>query len=757
MPHALDVWLPLPVPAFRYLAPHGEVPGEAGVRVVVPWQGGVRIGLVAEVVEVGVAAALELREAVACLDQAPWLLPSARRMIAGQAARSAAPVGLALATMVPVGLDDPLDHEVRRLDGVEADAFAEHAEALAASSWRDATAFPADLVATWREHGLLQERVRVRPRRHRMLQATRPADAGLDGQPRAAQRRALAWLEEHGPSPSGAELARAADVPVSAVRALVAKAYAAYDELEVPPPGPPWALSEVRNGQEPGEPALAESRRALVHGGRADLRRAALLAEVRSVVQARHQALVVVPETAAIDALAAALARLVPTLTLRAEHSPEQRAALWREVASGTPLALVGTYPVLSAPLPRLAQVHVWDAASPSYKLASGTRSVARRDAEVLAEAASAQIAWYDPLATTELRALRPERVLTWPYPSPRLVTSDLRQSATWPLGPDLIRVLGQVAERQRQALVVVPRRGFAAGLACRACGSPVMCPHCDLPLRWHASRERLRCHQCGHARPAPGGCAHCGERELAPLPGAGTEWVAREVERVVGGLPVWQVDADHRPDLRDFMAGASGVVVGTSAVLRMAPPPVLSLLAFTLADALFGHEDFRAEELALRTLLQAAELGGERRPLLLVQTFRPEHPIYQALQAPDVAAAVAACGAEVSARRARFGYPPSSRWARVQYSHRDRARAHASAKTAAATLRTAGVADEALLGPVATGVARVRDRYTVHLFLRAADDERLASWLQRLDRRPGDGVQVRVDVDPYDVDVLLE
>ncbi len=757
MPRALDVWLPLPVPAFRFLAPHGDVPREEGVRVVVPWQGGVRIGVVAEVVEIGVAAALELREAVACLDEAAWLLAPARRMIAAQAARTAAPVGLALGTMVPVGLDDPIEHEVRRLDGVEPNAFGEHARALASASWVDARAFPADLVATWREHGLLLERVRVRPRRQRMLRAARPADAGLDGQPRAAQRRALAWLEEHGPSPSGAEVARAADVPVSAVRALVTKAYAAYDEVEVAPPPPPWAMSDVPDGHASVEPALAESRRALVHAGRADLRLGALLAEVRSVVQARHQALVVVPETATIEALAAALATLVPTVTLRAEHTPEQRASLWREVARGTPLALVGTYPVLSAPMPRLAQVHVWDAASPSYKLVSGTRSVARRDAEVLAEAAQAQIAWYDPLATTELRALDPERVLSWPYPSPRLVTSDLRQSTTWPLGPELIRVLRQVAERQRQALVVVPRRGFAAGLACRACGAPVMCPHCDLPLRWHASRERLRCHQCGHARPAPGGCAHCGERDLAPLPGAGTEWVAREVERVLGGMPVWQVDADHRPDLGDFMAGESGVVVGTSTVLRMAPPPVLSLLAFTLGDALFGHEDFRAEELALRTLLQAAELGGARRPLLLVQTFRPEHPIYLALQATDVAAAVAACGAEASARRARFGYPPSSRWARVQFSHRDRARAHAAAQVAAATLRTAGVADEALLGPVATGVARVRERYMVHLFLRAGDDDRLVAWLQHVDRRPGDGVQVRVDVDPYDVDVMLE
>ena len=754
---ALDVWLPLPVPAFRFLAPHGQAAQSAGVRVVVPWQGGVRIGVVADVVEVGVAAALELREAVACLDETPWLLAPARRMLAAQAARTATPVGLALGTMVPVGLDVALEHELRRLPAVDAEAFGAAGEVLASGAWVAAEGFDNELLSTWREHGLVEERVRPRPRTERLLCSLRPADAELDGRARAAQRTALAWLEEHGPSASAAELARAADVPPSAARALVTKGYAAYAEVEVPAPGPPWVVADLSAPAERVPLVEGAAGRTLLHGGRRGQRLGALVAEVGTDVQARQQALVLVPEVSAVAEVAGALAATVPTLALRADHPPELRAAVWHEAARGTPLALVGTYPSLTAALPRLAHVHVWDAASPSYKLLSGTRSMACRDAEVLAEAARARLSWYDVLATAELRARRPERVAALEYPPPRLVTSDLRASSTWPLGSDLIRVLRQVAERGRQAVVVVPRRGYAAGLACRRCGTPVMCPHCDLPLRWHARRERLRCHQCGHARPAPAACAHCGGNALEPLPGAGTEWVAREVERVVGQALVWQVDADHRPDLTPLLAGESGVVVGTTSVLRLPALPVLSLVAFTLGDALYGHEDFRAEEQALRTLLQAAELAGERRPLLLVQTFTPEHPVWATLRSDDVGAAVAAFEETTSARRARFGYPPAAQWVRVQFSHRDRNRAHAAAGAAAATLRTAGVPSASMLGPVATGVARVRDRYAVHLFVRAADEIDLSGWIQHLDRRPGDGVQVRIDVDPYDVGIWLE
>jgi len=757
VPRALDVWLPLPVPAFRFLAPHGHDAPQRGARVVVPWQGGVRIGIIADVTDVGVAAALELREAVAILDHHPWLLAPALRMLAAQATRTATPVGLALVSGLGVGLEAELEHEVALHAGVEREALGPAGAELQAERWIDAQSLASDALTTWREHGLVRERVRVRPETERVLAAVRAADHDLSSRARANWRAALEWLERYGPVASAAELARAADVPVGAARALVSHGYAAYVERERPLPAAPWVVPTSVRVTSSAAGTHSEARTALVHGGWRSDRLEHLTREVVEVVRARHQALVLVPEASAIDSVARHLAAEVATLALRADQAAAQRTAIWHEVAAGTPLVLVGTYPVLTAPLVRLAQVHVWDAGSTSYKQVAGTRSVARRDAQVLAESARAQRFEYDAVATAELRAARPEHTVALQRPPLRFATSDLRLSTTWPLGPDLIRVLRQVAERQRQAVVFVPRRGFAAGLACRSCGAPVMCPHCDLPLRWHAQRERLRCHQCGHQRSAPAGCAECGEPHLAPLPGAGTEWVAREVGRIVAPLPVWVVDADHRSDLTPLYEGAAGVVVATSAALRLEPPPVLSLIAFTLGDALYGHEDFRAEEQALRSLLQAAELGAERRPLLLVQTFQSDHPLWRVLASDDLGRSLSDHVDAIAQRRARFGYPPASQWARVQVSHRDRGRAQAAAAAAAATLRTAGVPDEALLGPVAASVARVRDRYVVHLFVRASDDVTLAGWLERIDRRPGDGVQVRIDVDPYDVHVHLE
>ena len=75
VPSAWRVLLPLPLPPFTFLPPHAlrasaaEV--QVGVRVVVPWQSGVRIGILVGFEPLRGGAGLELREAIGVLDIEP--------------------------------------------------------------------------------------------------------------------------------------------------------------------------------------------------------------------------------------------------------------------------------------------------------------------------------------------------------------------------------------------------------------------------------------------------------------------------------------------------------------------------------------------------------------------------------------------------------------------------------------------------------------------------------------------------------------
>jgi primosomal protein N' (replication factor Y) len=497
----------------------------------------------------------------------------------------------------------------------------------------------------------------------------------------------------------------------------------------------------------------------LVTGGAARDRFAAARASAAATVAAGGQVLWLVPEQAVAEAVAAALAEGVPTLRWPSDGDEALRGALADEVARGTPVVVVGTYPALALPFAGLGDLIVWDGASASYKGLSGARSVARVDARALAAAAGARCTVVDPLATAELRAESAGGVhLELPRARPRAALVDLRSEPGWPLAAPLVRLLRQVAERGRQAVVIVPRRGFAAALGCRACGEVEMCPNCDLPLRWHARVGRLRCHRCGVERGAPVACSACGSSDLAPRPGAGTEWVAEAVRRAVPDLLVVQWDRDRREDPTPLLEGASGAIVGTTGVLRAPPLPNLALVALTSGDALLDHEDVRATESALRTLLVLPDLaGGDRRPLLVAQVHRPDHEVWRAWVAEDLDGAVADVMDGVARRREAFGYPPFRRWARVQVTHRERGRAAAAAQSIVEGLKAAGVPADDLLGPAPAAVARARGRYGFHAFVRAADDATLAARVARVDARPAPGATVRVDVDPYDVDVWLD
>src|SRR5262249_62262715 len=85
--------------------------------------------------------------------------------------------------------------------------------------------------------------------------------------------------------------------------------------------------------------------------------------------------------------------------------------------------------------------------------------------------------------------------------PSVRVV--DLRREAGYPLSAPLLESLRGVADRRGKAILLLNRRGLAPALHCRACGTTIRCPNCDVSLVLHREAV-LRCHHCALPRPAP-------------------------------------------------------------------------------------------------------------------------------------------------------------------------------------------------------------------------------------------------------------
>jgi primosomal protein N' (replication factor Y) len=338
----------------------------------------------------------------------------------------------------------------------------------------------------------------------------------------------------------------------------------------------------------------------------------------------------------------------------------------------------------------------------------------------------------------------------------PRIEAVDMRADAPprgrW-LSPPLANALADTLERGEQALLFLNRRGYAPLTLCRACGHRLECPNCSAWLVEHRLSRELRCHHCDHRAAVPAACPACAAAESLVACGPGIERLAEEVAARFPAcrLAVMASDTVHGPGAAADLVAAVlerriDVLVGTQMVTKGHHFPHLTLVGVVDADLGLAGGDLRAAERTYQLLFQVAGRAGraERPGRALLQTYAPRHPVIEALVAGDRDAFVAC---ELAARRTG-GMPPFGRLAAVIVSGAD---AEAARGCAALLGRTAPRGDGVtVLGPAPAPLALIRGRHRFRLLVKGTRPLQplLVRWLAAV--RPGRGVRVRVDVDPY-------
>jgi primosomal protein N' (replication factor Y) (superfamily II helicase) len=420
-------------------------------------------------------------------------------------------------------------------------------------------------------------------------------------------------------------------------------------------------------------------------------------------------------------------------------------------IASGAARVVVGARSAVFAPVRGLGLIVVDEEHDQSYKQDSDprydARTVAAKRASLERAAAVFGSATPRPESWAALERLELGARLGAELPPVRIV--DLRREAGYPLSAPLLQELRGVAERRSKAILLLNRRGVAPALHCRACGSTLRCPNCDVALVLHADAQ-LRCHHCGYSIASPETCPTCGSPDLARL-GAGTQKLERELAREVPELELIRLDADAVSDpeelaasLRRFAAAEGAVLLGTQMVAKGHHFAGVELAAVVDADTGLALPDFRAEERTFQLITQLAGRSGRDAPgRVVVQTFQPDaRPIAYAAR-HDVPRFLT----EELERRSALGYPPFAHLVRIVVS----GPAPEPVRTALEELR-AGLGDAELLGPAP--LLRLRGRHRAQLVAKTDQPRRLAARAARLlsaaapaMRRAG--LAAVVDVDP--------
>jgi primosomal protein N' (replication factor Y) len=432
---------------------------------------------------------------------------------------------------------------------------------------------------------------------------------------------------------------------------------------------------------------------------------------------AQSQALILVPEINLTPQLEARVRERFGDAAVVCMHSgltPAQRLQHWLAAHSGVARIVLGTRMAVLASLPHLRLIVVDEEHDPSYKQQEGARYSARDlalyrgqqcGAKVLLGSATPSLeSWHHSRPSEQggryLRLHMPERIGSAALPLVRRIDMNHQPRRTV-LSAPLVQAIQERVAKGEQSMLLLNRRGYAPVLYCADCGWKSECRHCSAFRVFHKTDRTLRCHHCGATDRVPRACPGCGNADIAPL-GRGTEQLEEQLGQLLSGVlrpdgqavRVARIDADTtrlkgslEQQLAQVHRGEIDVLVGTQMIAKGHDFRRITLVAAINPDSALFSSDFRAPERLFALLMQAAGRAGrdatQGESEMLVQTFHPSHPLFQALKQHDYPAFADSELAE----RASASLPPLSHQALLRADARDQAVAQGFLNAARETL----------------------------------------------------------------------
>ena len=598
----------------------------------------------------------------------------------------------------------------------------------------------------------------------------------------ASRRKVLDFLKQNDEGLQAAELARRAGVGAGVVRDL-AKAGLLREERSAPPlPFGPADLSKpgptLSPDQENAATALAEKTRkggysvTLLDGVTGSGKTEVYFEAVAAALAKGRQVLVLVPEIAlTAQWLERYQARFsAPPAQWHSDLSTGIRRATWRGVAENRIKVVVGARSALFLPFPDLALIIVDEEHESAYKQEDGVIYHAR-DMAVLRgreeDLAVVLVSATPSLETvTNVEAGRYAKLhlanrhggATLPDIQVIDMRQDGPQSGQW-LSPLLREELANTFAAGEQAMLFLNRRGYAPLTLCRKCGYRFQCPDCTAWLVEHrrGGEDRggpLACPQFGYAIPTPETCPQCENADHLAACGPGVERLAEEVRGLFPEIRTEIMSSDllSGPQavadlIRRVENHEIDLLIGTQIVAKGHHFPRLTLVGVVDADLGLDGGDLRAAERTYQLLHQVAGRAGrgETPGRVWLQTYRPDHPVMQALISGGRDAFIEA----ESEDRRRFGLPPFGRLAALIVSGRNPSEVAASAKRLARNAPQ--IAAVEVLGPAPAPLTILHGRTRWRLLVKGGRNTNLPAivkdWVERVEMPRN--VRIKVDMDP--------
>ncbi|WP_312818832.1 replication restart helicase PriA [Kaistella carnis] len=413
-----------------------------------------------------------------------------------------------------------------------------------------------------------------------------------------------------------------------------------------------------------------------------------------------------------------------------------ERVEVWRRIKNNEIKVLIGTRNALFLPFENLGLIVVDEEHDSNYKPREISPFFNAKDAaQVLANfynsnvilgSATPSVESYYAAKKEKLRYVYlAERFGTVKIPEFELINFKEAQDSKKLVGSFSLQLIDDIKleiDRKKQIMILHNRRGYANVVECESCGYVNYCSNCDVVMTYHKFSNEMKCHYCGQKAAKPRTCPKCNSEKLN-VRGVGVEQIHEEVSKIFPDAEVDRMDVDsmrrkfaYEKLYEKIEEGETDIIVGTQMISKGLDFDNIELVAIPKADSLLYVQDFRAEERAFQLITQvsgrAGRISGTGK--VLIQTYNPQHSIFQMLKDHDTANIYE----HLLNERKKFLYPPFVKLIMIELKHRREDKVNRASQFLGSILRKY-LPEECILGPEKSPIGKINLMYQYQLLLK--------------------------------------
>lgn len=443
----------------------------------------------------------------------------------------------------------------------------------------------------------------------------------------------------------------------------------------------------------------------------------------------------------------------------------------WRKVQRKEVRVVVGARSAIFAPFENLGIIIIDEEHETSYKQEENPRYHARDVAikrganhhcPVILGSATPSLESFARAQKSVYQLLTLKgRINAMNLPSVEIVDmrEELRRGNRSMFSESLLEKLKDRLEKGEQSVLFLNRRGFSTFVMCRNCGYVLNCPHCDISLTYHKRDYKMKCHYCSYEEALPSTCPECNSEHIRFF-GTGTQKVEEELTKILPQARVIRMDVDttskkgaHERLLSAFGQKQADILLGTQMIAKGLDFPDVTFVGVLTADTMLNIPDFRSSEKTFQLLTQVSGRAGRHHlpGEVVIQTYSPEHFSIELAAIPDYETYY---GREMLLRK-NFHYPPFYYLTLITVSHPELLKVVDVTEKISKFIRAKLSNKAIVLGPVASPIPRIKDRYRYQCMIKYKDEPNLGKSLQSLlhhyqQEMSRSELQISIDMNPY-------